>query len=239
MIHGGATGSSLSRRSARSPPSDARSTRGTREATRSRWRRPSPRDPRIHTSRRSSYTVSGSVEFRDEPSSASAVRIDRRLHGAYRLSAGLVVPRPINEVFEFFADAHDLEAITPPWLRFRLRRSSPLPVQKGTMIDYRLRLHWLPLHWRSEITIWDPPHRFVDEQRHGPYREWTHEHSFHDLGGTTEVRDRVDYVLRLRDRSRRIRRARRTRNLHLPAAGAGHALRGQPRRWWLSPCARL
>jgi ligand-binding SRPBCC domain-containing protein len=142
--------------------------------------------------------VSGTVEVRDEPSSAGAVRIERRSLGAYRLSAGLVVPRPIDEVFTFFADAHNLEAITPPWLRFRLRRPSALPVEIGTMIDYQLRLHGLPLRWRSEITVWDPPHRFVDEQRRGPYRKWTHEHSFHDLGGSTEVRDRVDYVLRLR-----------------------------------------
>ena len=140
--------------------------------------------------------MSGAVEVSDEPSSAGAVRIERRSEGAFRLSAGVVVPRPIDEVFGFFADAHNLEAITPPWLRFRLRGASALPVQKGTMIDYELRLHGLPLRWRSEITVWDPPHRFVDEQRRGPYREWTHEHSFHDLGGSTEVRDRVDYVLR-------------------------------------------
>lgn len=140
--------------------------------------------------------MSGTVEVRDEPSSAGAVRIERLSHGAFRLSAGPVVPRQIDEVFEFFADAHNLEGITPAWLRFRLRHSSALPVRKETTIDYELRLHGLPLRWRSEITVWDPPHRFVDEQRRGPYRKWTHEHSFHDLGGATEVRDRVDYILR-------------------------------------------
>jgi hypothetical protein len=97
--------------------------------------------------------VSGTVEVRDEPRSAGAVRVECRSQGAFRLSAGIVVPRPIDEVFAFFADAHNLEAITPPWLRFRLRGAPGLPVRKGTMIDYQLRLHGLPLRWRSEITV--------------------------------------------------------------------------------------
>jgi len=112
-----------------------------------------------------------------------------------RLDAKVVLPRPIGEVFAFFADAHNLEAITPPWLRFRLLRSVPAEVCRGTVIDYRLRLHGLPVRWRSEISAWEPPHRFVDEQLRGPYRRWHHEHTFTEVEGGTEVRDRVDYRL--------------------------------------------
>jgi ligand-binding SRPBCC domain-containing protein len=114
---------------------------------------------------------------------------------APKLTAEVVVPGTIGEVFAFFSDAHNLEAITPPWLRFRLLGPGPLEVREGTTIDYRLRLHGLPLRWRSAITAWDPPHRFVDEQVRGPYRRWHHEHTFTEVDGGTRVRDRVDYEL--------------------------------------------
>ena len=111
------------------------------------------------------------------------------------LTAEVLVPGTIGEVFAFFSDAHNLEAITPPWLRFRLLGPGPLEVREGTVIDYRLRLHGLPLRWRSAISAWDPPHRFVDEQLRGPYRRWHHEHTFTEVDGRTRVRDRVDYEL--------------------------------------------
>jgi hypothetical protein len=66
---------------------------------------------------------------------------------------------------------------------------------RGTRIDYRLRLHGFSFSWRSEITVWDPPHRFVDEQVRGPYRLWRHEHTFEEKGGGTSVRDHVDYAV--------------------------------------------
>ena len=121
----------------------------------------------------------------------------RRGWRSFRLSAALVVPAPIDTVFAFFADAGNLEAITPTWLHFRVLQVAPPAVRYGTVIDYRLRLHGLPLRWRSVISAWDPPHRFVDEQLRGPYRRWHHEHTFGAVSGGTEVRDRVDYELRL------------------------------------------
>ena len=85
---------------------------------------------------------------------------------------------PIERVFAFFADAGNLEVMTPAWLHFRILTALPLTIEKGTLIDYRLRLHGVPILWRSEITVWEPPYRFVDEQRRGPYRTWIHEHRF-------------------------------------------------------------
>lgn len=67
---------------------------------------------------------------------------------------------------------------------------------QGTKIDYALRIHGIPLRWQSEITSWQPPFRFVDEQRKGPYRAWIHEHTFEEKDGGTLVRDVVQYTVR-------------------------------------------
>lgn len=104
-------------------------------------------------------------------------------------------PRDRAAVFAFFGDAHNLDAITPPWLRFRILTPAPIAMKVGTRIDYRLRLHGVPVRWQSEITVWEPPLRFVDEQRHGPYRLWRHEHFFEEYTGGTRVRDCVTYAL--------------------------------------------
>lgn len=113
-----------------------------------------------------------------------------------RLERSTHLPRPLNEVFAFFADASNLEELTPPWLAFDIVTERPIEMAEGTLIDYRLRVRGLPLRWRSEITVWDPPHRFVDEQRKGPYRLWHHEHLFEPDGpDATRVTDRVDYAV--------------------------------------------
>ena len=96
-------------------------------------------------------------------------------------------------VFEFFADAHNLEAITPPLLRFRVVTPAPIVMGRGTLIRYRLRVHGMPVSWLTEITEWDPPHRFVDEQVRGPYSLWHHTHSFEADGEETIMRDVVRY----------------------------------------------
>lgn len=105
------------------------------------------------------------------------------------------LPRPIHEVFPFFGDARNLERITPPWLRFNVLTPGEIVMRPGTIIDYRLKLRGIPLAWRSEITAWEPPHRFVDEQRKGPYRLWVHEHRFSERNGGTRAEDIVQYAV--------------------------------------------
>lgn len=112
----------------------------------------------------------------------------------YQLHVEQTLPRPLAEVFPFFADARNLERITPPWLHFSIL-SQDLEMRVGLKIDYRLKLHGIPLHWQSEITAWEPPLRFVDEQRRGPYRLWRHEHRFQAEGKGTKVVDDVTYAL--------------------------------------------
>ena len=98
-------------------------------------------------------------------------------------------------MFRFFADAFNLETLTPPWLKFEVLTPRPIVMHVGLQIDYRLRLRGLPMRWRSEITAWEPPGRFVDEQRRGPYRTWIHEHTFEERDGGTLARDRVQYAV--------------------------------------------
>ena len=105
------------------------------------------------------------------------------------------LPRPPSEVFPFFADAGNLERLTPAWTRFAMLTPAPVEMRPGTLIDYRLRLRGIPVRWRSEITAWEPPFRFVDEQRRGPYRLWIHEHRFEEVEGGTMAHDAVRYAV--------------------------------------------
>jgi len=111
----------------------------------------------------------------------------------HTLHSEVWVPRPREEVFAFFSRAENLEALTPRWLHFSILPPRPIAMKAGTRIRYQLRLHGIPLRWESEITAWEPPHRFVDEQRSGPYHRWIHEHQFLEHDGGTTVRDIVQY----------------------------------------------
>lgn len=114
----------------------------------------------------------------------------------YELSRDQEIPVAIDRVFAFFADAANLEAITPPLLRFRILTPRPIEMKPGALIDYRLRIRGVPVRWRTRISIYEPPHRFVDEQLRGPYRQWVHEHTFESTpSGGTRMRDIVRYEL--------------------------------------------
>ena len=113
------------------------------------------------------------------------------------LERAQLVPRPRREVFAFFADAHNLERITPSTLRFRILTPDPIALGAGTCIDYRLSLLGVPFRWRTLIEAYEPEVRFVDVQLRGPYRSWRHTHAFEDAPGGTLMRDRVEYELPL------------------------------------------
>ncbi len=114
------------------------------------------------------------------------------------LRASTIVPRPLEETFAFFADARNLEAITPPSLRFRIVSDvGDGETMRDMLIEYRLRLRGVPIRWLTRITRFDPPHAFVDEQLRGPYRVWRHEHAFHADGpDRTRMVDTVWFVPR-------------------------------------------
>lgn len=120
------------------------------------------------------------------------ITIERAPRG-WLLRTVCIVPRPLDEVFPFFADAMNLERITPPLVRFRVLTPEPIVMRQGLLIDYRLRIRGVPVHWQTEITAWEPQRRFVDEQRRGPYKFWRHEHTFEVCEGGTRMVDEVHY----------------------------------------------
>lgn len=105
---------------------------------------------------------------------------------------------PVEQAFAFYGDALNLEPLTPPWLHFEVTTPGELTFQPGTLLDYRLRLHGVPVRWRTRIETWEPPTSFVDTQVRGPYSLWEHTHLFEPDGtGATVIRDRIRYAIPL------------------------------------------
>lgn len=117
----------------------------------------------------------------------------------YTLDVTTRLPLPRDQVFAFFSDIANLGVITPPELHFRIITPQPVHLHSGSLIDYTIRLYGVPMRWRTEITEWNPPHEFADQQLRGPYALWLHTHTFEeaDAGRETVMRDNVRYALPL------------------------------------------
>ncbi len=124
-----------------------------------------------------------------------SVRIEKNTgqRGGYVLRAECILPRSVDEIFPFFADAYQLEAITPPWLNFRVLTPRPIEMHAGQLIDYKLRLRGIPIRWKTKISAWEPNERFIDEALKSPYKFWHHEHLFEPCEDGTRVIDIVHY----------------------------------------------
>ena len=127
------------------------------------------------------------------PQATTVPEHGRTLEGNWYLEDVFFLPYPRVQIFEFFQEARNLEFLTPPFLQFRVLTPEPVDMGDGTQIDYALKLHGIPLRWRSKISDWDPPARFVDQQLRGPYRLWHHDHHLFEVAGGTLCSDRVTY----------------------------------------------
>lgn len=111
------------------------------------------------------------------------------------LETTIIIKRPLNEVFDFFSKAENLNLLTPNELEFKILTPIPIEMHPGKIIDYKIKLNGIPFKWKTEISVWDPPYRFVDQQLKGPYVMWHHTHSFKALDAhTTEMTDTVLYL---------------------------------------------
>lgn len=122
------------------------------------------------------------------------IKIKRNGNG-YKLSMVTTISAPIDKVFDFFSRAENLQQITPPWLDFRFVTPPPSEITRGTKIKYALKLRRIPINWVTEISVWEPPFRFIDTQLSGPYRKWIHEHRFEMIEDSTRMTDTVEYEL--------------------------------------------
>lgn len=112
----------------------------------------------------------------------------------YVLEKTTQINKPLAEVFEFFSKAENLNKITPSEVYFKILTPLPIPMAKGTLIDYRIKLNGIPFKWKTEISEWNPPFKFADQQLKGPYSKWYHEHIFEEKNGITIMTDRVTYL---------------------------------------------
>ena len=113
----------------------------------------------------------------------------------HRLARTTILSGTLADVFAFFRNPRNLEAITPPWLGFRITDVSDDTVREGSRIRYRLSLHGIPISWESRIAEYVEGSHFADEQLAGPYSLWYHRHVFRAVPGGVEMTDDVQYRL--------------------------------------------
>ena len=122
-------------------------------------------------------------------------KVTRQKMKTFQLQTQIWLPQSPDKIFDFFSHPRNLDRLTPPWLKFRIETPEAIKIAPGTLLDYRLRIHGVPIRWQSEVSAWQPPHRFVDRQTKGPYSLWVHEHTFEDYQGGTLVGDNVEYAV--------------------------------------------
>jgi ligand-binding SRPBCC domain-containing protein len=113
----------------------------------------------------------------------------------YTLRREQLLPRTLDEVFSFFERPENLEAITPPWLHFKMITPTPVHIKQGSIFDYTMRVRGISMHWASLVTEYNPPHSFVDQQIRGPYEYWYNTHRFKETDEGTHIIEEIRYIM--------------------------------------------
>ena len=103
------------------------------------------------------------------------------------------IPHSLEKVFDFFSKAENLNEITPPSLHFTILSPLPIDLKKGAIILYKIKLGFIPMRWKTEISSWNPPYEFTDKQLSGPYTTWIHTHKFEEVDGGVRMTDTIIY----------------------------------------------
>lgn len=114
--------------------------------------------------------------------------------GVYSLQAKQKLPISMQEAWEFLSNPQNLEKITPKELGFKIISKLPEKMYEGMIISYKVSpLFAIPMTWVTEITHYNFPFYFVDEQRIGPYKMWHHEHFIEEIEGGVLMTDIITY----------------------------------------------
>ena len=133
------------------------------------------------------------LQKNDDAAMKKPARPSRPTSGLSSIYREMIIPRSQEETFAFFSDARNLDILTPRWVGFKILTPTPIEMRAGALIEYQIRIHGIPIRWRTEITEWEAPHRFVDLQLKGPYQWWHHEHRFESCKEGTRMIDEVEY----------------------------------------------
>ena len=133
------------------------------------------------------------LQKNDDAAMKKPARPSRPTSGLSSIYREMIIPRSQEETFAFFSDARNLDILTPRWVGFKILTPTPIEMRAGALIEYQIRIHGIPIRWRTEITEWEAPHRFVDVQLKGPYQWWHHEHRFESCTEGTRVIDEVEF----------------------------------------------
>lgn len=133
------------------------------------------------------------LQKNDDAAMKKPARPSRPTSGLSSIYREMIIPRSQEETFAFFSDARNLDILTPRWVGFKILTPTPIEMRAGALIEYQIRIHGIPIRWRTEITEWEAPHRFVDLQLKGPYEWWHHEHRFESSKDGTRMIDEVEF----------------------------------------------
>jgi len=103
-------------------------------------------------------------------------------------------PVSLEEAWDFFSSPANLKEITPSYMDFKILSKGNEIMYPGMIISYIVKpFPNVPVRWVTEITHVVEKKYFIDNQIHGPYSVWHHQHHFRTIEGGVEMKDILHY----------------------------------------------